>query len=41
MRQCNSTKLLKKPILLQLLVEPGQNSMVYQLPIINQTLCIV
>jgi len=41
MRQCNSTKLLKKTILLQLLVEPGQNSMVYQLPIINQTVCIV
>jgi len=41
MRQCNSTKLFKKNILLQHLVEPGQNSMVYQLPMINQTLCIV
>jgi len=38
MRQCKSTKLLKKPILLPLLVEPDQSSMIYQLPMINQTL---
>jgi len=41
MRQCKSTKLLKKTILLQFLVEPGQSSLVCQLPVINQTLCIV
>jgi len=41
MRQCNSTKLLEKPIPLQLLMEPGQSSMVYQLPMINRILCIV
>jgi len=42
MRQHKSTKLLEKPIiLLQLLVEPDQSSMVYQLHMINQTLCIV
>ena len=40
MRQCKSTTLLK-PILLQLLVEPDQDSMVCQLPVINQTLCIM
>jgi len=34
-------KLLKKPTLLQLLVEPYQSSMVYQLSMINQTLCLV
>jgi len=41
MCQCNSRKLLKKPIPLHLLVEPGQSGMVYHLPMINQTLCIV
>ena len=30
-----------KTILLQLLVEPDQSSMVYQFPMINQALCIV
>jgi len=35
MRQCKSTKLLKKPILLQLIVEPDQSRMVYQLPMIK------
>jgi len=40
MRQRKSTKLLEKTILLQLLVEPDQSSMVYQLDMINQTLCI-
>ena len=34
-------KLLEKPILLQLLVEPDLSSVVYQLPMINQTLSIV
>jgi len=38
MLQWKSTKLLKEPILLQHLVEPVQNSMVYQLPLFNQTL---
>jgi len=33
--------MIKKTILLQLSVEPDQSSMVYQLPMINQTLCIV
>jgi len=37
MRQYKSTKLLKKPILLQLRVELDQSRMVYQLPMINQT----
>jgi len=41
MRQYKSTKLLKKTILLQLLVETDQSSMVYQFPMINQALCIV
>jgi len=41
MRQCKSKKLLKKTILLQLLVKSDQSSTVCQLPIINQTLCIV
>ena len=41
MRQRKSTKLLEKPILLQLLVEHDQSSMVYQLHVINQTVCIV
>jgi len=41
MRQHKSTKLLEKPILLQLLAEPDQSSMVYQLHMINQTLYIV
>jgi len=41
MRHCKSTKLLKKTITFQLLVELDQNSMVYQLPMINQTLCMV
>jgi len=40
MRQCKSTKPFENPILLELLVEPDQSSMVYQLPMINQTLCI-
>jgi len=40
MRQCKSTKLLKKTILLQLLVEPDQSSMVYQFPMINQTFIV-
>jgi len=39
MRQCKSTKLLKKSILLQLLVEPEPSSMFYQLLMINQALC--
>ena len=37
--QINETAL--KNILLQLLVEADQSSMVYQFPMINQTLCIV
>jgi len=41
MRQCKSTKLLKKTILFQLLVETDQSSMVYQFSMISQTLCIV
>jgi len=32
-------KLLKEPFLLQPLVELDQSSEVYQLPMINQTLC--
>jgi len=34
-------KLHKKTIMFQHLVEHDHNSMVYQLPMINQTLCIV
>jgi len=34
-------KLLEKPILLQRLVEPDLSTVVYQLAVINQTLCIV
>jgi len=41
MRQRKSTKLLKKQILLQRLVKPHQDNMVYQLTMINQTLCVV
>jgi len=41
MSQRKSTKLLKKPILLQLLIETDQSSMVYQFSMISQTLCIV
>jgi len=41
MGQRKLAKLLEKPILLQLLVEPDQSSTVYQLRMINQTLCIV
>jgi len=42
MRQCKSTNFFKKKlILLQFLVEPDQSSMVYQVSMINQTLCIV
>jgi len=42
MRQCKSTKLLKNIyILLQLLVETDQSSVVYQFPMVNQTLCIM
>jgi len=40
MGQCKSTKLLKKPIPFQLLVEPDQRSMVHQLSMINQTLFV-
>jgi len=36
--QVNATA---EPILLLLLVEPDQSSVVYQLSVINQTLCIV
>jgi len=39
--QCKSTKLHKEPILLQLLIEPDQGGMVYQLSMIYQTLRIV
>jgi len=35
-RQCKSMKLLKEPILLQLLIEPDQSSMVHELSMINQ-----
>jgi len=38
---CKSTKLFEELFLLHLLVEPDQSSMVYQLPMINQMLCIV
>jgi len=31
--------MLKEPVLLQVLIEPDQSSMVYQLSMINQTLC--
>jgi len=37
----NQRNCLKKTILLQLLVETDQSSMVYQFPMINQTLCVV
>jgi len=37
----NQRKLLKKPIQLQLSVEPGQSRMVYQLSMNDQTLCIL
>jgi len=37
----NQRNCFKKPILLQLLVERDQSSMFFQLPMINQTLCIV
>jgi len=36
----NQRNCLKKNILLQLTVELDQSRMVYQLPMINQTLCI-
>jgi len=41
MQTCKLTKLLEEPILLQLLVEPDQRSMVFQLSMINQTFRIV